>query len=341
MRNIFPVFLFMAGLGLLQKGFSQSSDTLQLKNGQSLVGIFLGWHNNDISFSIHDAGLVTVNYKKISILQGNSSNYRIETATRKVFYGKLSCINPGEFVFVENGKAVSVSFKNMHNITPYKKGGTVAGYIGIGYNYAQSNDFGLFTVDGGFTNNSKRWIIEGSAMSTIVHTKSNGMERNRDYVSVKTHRIINPIWQFGTRYIHQRNKELGLAYRHLLGGGFEFNAIKKPNFLMNLASGISGALEGTFDNQRYSRFEIPFLLEVKVYNLGGSNLSLNHTQTLFISAGSNRRIRHDGDLRLNMKLVKKLSLTTYLYDNYDSSPLQKTGTTNLDFGWNTGLKFSF
>lgn len=341
MKNISLYFLFLLGLGFLQKGVSQVSDTLQLKNGQKLAGTFLGWHSNDISFSIKDAGVVTVNYKKISMLKCNSSNYRIETSTRKVFYDKLTCNNSDEFIFMENDKAIAVSFKNIQHITPYKKGSNVTGYIGIGYNYAQSNDFGLFTVDGGFTNNTKRWIIEGSAMSTIVHTKSNGLERNRDYVSLKTHRIINPLWQFGTRYIYQRNKELGLAYRHLLGGGFEFNAIKKPNFIMNFASGIAGALEGTFDNQHYNRFEIPLLLEVKIYNLGGSNLSLSHMQTLFVSTGSNRRIRHDGELRLNMKLIKKLSLTTYLYDNYDSAPLQKTGTTNLDYGWNTGVKLNF
>lgn len=340
MKNVFLFLFLVIGPVFLQKGLSQSHDSLLLKNGQTLAGVFLGWQNTDISFLIFDAGVVTVNYKNVSMLHGNFSEYRIETSTRKVFYDKLRCMNSSEFLFKENANPVSVPFKNIHSITPYKKGGIVHGYIGIGYNYARSNDFGLFTLDGGLNFRSKKWLIEGGAMSSIVQTKISGLDRNRDYLILKTHRIINPSWQFGARYLYQRNKELGLAYRHLIGAGAELNAIKRQNFLMNISSGLAGALESTFDEQDYSRIEIPILLEIKVSNLGGTNVSLSHTQSLFISTGGNRRIRHDGELRINMQLTKKLFLTTYIYDNYDSAPLQTLGTTNLDYGWNTGLKLS-
>lgn len=341
MKKISALYLLVTMLGFSQKAFSQSPDSLVLKNGQTLVGSFLGWRNDDVSFYIANAGVITVDYQNVNMLQANSGKYRVETSVRKVFYDRLTCVKPGEFVFMENGNPVSVGFKYMEIITPYKKGGTMDGFIGVGYTYAQSNDFGLFTIDGGLSFNSKRWIVEGGINSSIVYTKADGLERNRDYGKLRADRIINPHWQFTTRYIYQRNRELGLARRHLVGAGFELNAIRKPNFHLNLTSGLAGMIESTFDDQNYSRVEIPVLLDVIVYNLGSSNLSLNHTQTLFIGTGSNKRIRHDGELRLNMKLTKKLSLTTYIYDNYDSAPVQKTGTDNLDFGWNSGLKLSF
>ena len=340
MKNIFRLFLLFAGSIFFQKGFSQSPDTLQLKNGQTLVGVFLGWQYNEINFLVTDVGAVSVNYKKVSKLNGNLVKYRIETSTRKFFYEKLTCVNPEEFVFTENGNPVSVPFKSIHTISPYKKGGVFSGFFGIGYNYARSNDFGLITLDGGLNINSKKWLLESRAMSTIVHTKIDSWNRNREFGSLKTHRIINPLFQIGTRYIYQRNKELGLAYRHLIGGGFEFNALKKPNLLLNLSSGFAGTFEKTFDDQGYSRLEFPILVEFKIYNLGGSNFSLSHMQTVFISTGKNVRIRHDGELRLNFQITKKLSLSTYIYDNYDSAPIQKIGTTNFDYGWNMGLRLT-
>lgn len=338
MKKNLPLCLLVIVFGLTQKGFSQGPDSLQLKNGQTLVGAFLGWRHDDISFYVFDAGVLSIDYQKVSMLQGNSSKFRIETSVRKVFYDKLNCVKPGEFLFMDNGNPVSIPFKNMEIITPYKKGGSTDGYIGLGFNFSQSNDFGLFTLEGGLTINSKKWVIEGAGNSSMVYTKGNGLQGNREYSNLKADRIINPHWQLGLRYIYQRNKELGLAHRHLFGGGYELHAIRKPNFHVNIASGLAGSLESTYDNQDYSRVEIPILLDVTVYNLGGSNLSLSHTQFLFIGTGSNKRIRHDGELSLKMKLTRKLSLTTYLYDNYDSAPVQKTGTDKLDFGWNTGIR---
>ena len=341
MKKRIALYLLVTIIGFSIKAFSQTPDSLVLKNGQTLVGSFLGWRNDDVSFYIIDAGVITVDYQKVSMIQANSGKYRVETSVRKVFYGKLTCEKPGEFVFMENGNPVSIPFKYMEIITPYKKGGSTDAYIGLGYDYAQSNDFGLFNINGGLSHGSKRWVVQGGVNSSIVYTKADGLERNRDYGRLRADRIINPHWQYSIRYIYQRNRELGLAHRHLVGTGFILNAIRKPNFHLDLSSGLAGMVERTFDDQSYSRVEIPVLLNMTIYNLGSSNLSLNHKQTLFIGMGSNKRIRHDGELELNMQLTRKLSLSTYIYDNYDSAPVQKTGTDNLDFGWNTGLKLKF
>ncbi len=302
------------------------------------TGVFLGWQNDVISFMIFDAGIVQVNYKKVNTLHCDSNKYRIETTTKKLFYEELTCLSPGEFQWMEDGNPISIPFKEIYKITPYKKSGTISGYVGFGYTYAKSNGFGLLSLDKGMTINTKSWSIEGVATNNLVHTADNSWDRNREFASIKTNRIVNPRWQLGTRYIYQRNKELGLAYRYLMAGGFESNIIKKSNFVLNLSSGLAFALEGTFDDQSYSRSEIPFLFEMVINNLGGSNISLNHTQILFMGLGNNGRIRHDGELRINLQLNKKLALTTYIFNNYDSAPIQKLGVGNLDYGWNTGLK---
>ena len=341
MNRFLTFCLIVIGLSFSKNTIAQSPDTLQLRSGQILLGAFLGWHNDDISFYIFDAGVVNVDRQKVSMLKANSSKYRIETSIRKIFYDHISCVKPGEFVFMENGNPITVDFKNIEIITPYKNGGSTEGHLGLGYNYSQSNDFGLFAIDGGISFTSQKWMIEGDAKSGVVYTKAKSLLRNRESAKFSGNRTLNAHWQFASRYVYQRNVELGLAYRHLLGAGFVYNLVMKPNFHMNLTSGFAVTTEKTYDDQKYNRYEIPILLDVNVYKLGSSNLSLKHTQSLFIGVGSNKRVRHDGELNLNMRLTKKLSFTTYLYDEYDSAPVQKTGTDQFDFGWNTGLRLGF
>jgi hypothetical protein len=341
MKKLLSFSLVLLCLIVSKKHFAQTLDSLQLKNGQILTGSFIKWVNNDVSFYIASAGAIEIDQSNISLIKGNSSKYRVETITRKIFYSKITSVNPGELVFTENGQPVSIAFKNIKYITPYEKGGATNGFIGLGYNYSQSNDFGLFNLDAGIEISSKKWWIEGGANSSIVYTKQDGFEQNRGEATLDAYLTLSPEWLYASKYIYQRNVELGLAYRHLVATGFGYYAVMKPNFHLYLASGIAGTAEKTLDGQSYNRLEIPLHLEAEVYNLGNSNLSLKHTQTLFIGAGSNKRIRHDGELNLSMRLTKKLSLTTYVYDNYDSAPVQKTGTDNLDFGWTTGLRYSF
>ncbi len=341
MKQFLPLCLLVTILSLFNTSYSQDIDSLQLKNGQILTGSFIKWVNNDVTFYIGGAGAIDIDQNNISLIKGKSSKYRVETITRKIFYSKITSVNPGELVFTENGQPVTVAFKNIKYITPYEKGGAADGYIGLGYSHSQSNDFGLFNLDAGIEISSKKWWIEGGANSSIVYTKQDGFEHNREEGNLNAYLTLSPEWLFDSRYIYQRNVELGLAYRHAVATGFGIYAVMKPNFHLYLSTGIAVAAEKTLDRQSYNRLEIPLYLEAEVYNLGSSNLSLKHTQTLFVGVGSNKRIRHDGELNLSMRLTKKLSLTTYIYDNYDSAPVQKTGTDNLDFGWNTGVRYYF
>jgi hypothetical protein len=339
MKQTLSLFLGILLISISLKTNAQMPDTLQLTNGQTLVGSFLGWQKDKISFYVFDAGVVSVKATKLSLLKGNLQQYRTETSIRKIFYGPLVCNKPGEFIFQENGGAVVVPFNNIEIITPYKKGGTSNGYVGAGYNYAKSNGFGLINFDAGWNYSSKKFLLSGSGTSSIVH--SNGsVQRNRENVVMTGYRTINARWQTGSRLMYQRNLQLGLSSRYLLGTGMLYNAVMKPNCQLYLFSGGVITTEKTTDKQSYGRFEIPFLLSLDIYNLGNSDLSLSHIQTLYVGTGANKRIRHDGELRLNFKLTNKLSLTSYLYDNYDSAPVVPTAG-NLDYGWSTGLKYGF
>ncbi|WP_439506741.1 DUF481 domain-containing protein [Sediminibacterium sp.] len=341
MKNRLYLYLLIVLISCSEKVSAEVSDSLEMENGKILVGEFLGWLNNEISFCIPDVGIVAIKYEKVRKLNANSNKYHIETYTGKIFYNKLICINPRDFLFIENGIPISIKFKEIEMISPLKKGVLTNGFIGLGYNYSKFTNYGLITIDGGVNFKTENWVFDIGANSMFIHKESNGLERIRESANIKIDHNVNARWQFATRYIYQRNKELGLAYRHLAGGGLLYKIIRRSILHLNFSTGIAAMAEGTFDNQNYNRYEIPFLLEVRLSRLGNSNMSLYHTQILFIGTGNNKRIRHDGELRLNLLFNKKLSLTTYIFNNYDSAPVQKIETNKLDYGWNTGLRYAF
>lgn len=339
MKPIF-VFLFICSLVGTLNGQGKAADTLKLNNGQVLIGTFMGWRKNTVSFNITDAGQVNIYWSNISVLTANANNYRIETTIRKVLYGPITASKPGVFTFMEKGQPIDIPFADIEIITLYQEGGLSHGFFSIGYNYAKSNNFGIVALDGGLNFSSKKWLITGVASSNVVHSKAQQLQRNRENILMTGFRTLNGNWQIGAKLMYQRNLALGLAQRFLFGGGMIYNAILKPHCQLYIGMGLVGSQEGTIDKQYYGRTEVPFVVNLDLYNLGKTGLSLNHVQNLYVGTGNSNRIRHDGELRLNMRLINKFSLTTYLYDNYDSAPVLKTAG-NLDYGWNTGLRYGF
>jgi hypothetical protein len=339
MKKLYNLLIILILTLMSMSSRAQMPDTLQLTNGQVLVGSLVSWQNNQISFYVLDAGVISVKANKISILKGKLQQYRTETSIRKIYYGPLVCNNPGEFIFQENGQSVIVPFKNIDIITPYKEGGSATGFLSAGYNYAKSNGFGLITFDAGLIHSSKNYMLNGNVTSNVVQ-KNNTLLRNRDNWGFTGYQILNPRWQPAAQVLYQRNLLQGLTSRFLVGAGMFYTAVMKPNCQLYLGTGGMGSIENTIDKRSYSSVEIPFNIHLEIYNLGNSDLSISHKQTLYVGTGSNNRIRHDGELRLNFRLTKKISLTTYLYDNYDSDPVAAIGR-NLDYGWSTGVRYGF
>jgi hypothetical protein len=339
MKKLFNRLILLIMILMSMSSYAQMPDTLQLTNGQVLVGSLVSWQYDYISFYVFDAGVVSVKSTKVSILKGNLQQYRTETSTRKIFYGPITCNKSGEFTFLENGQSVIIPFKNIEIITPYKKEGSSSGFMAAGYNYAKSNGFGLITFDAGLNYTSKNFMLKGSGTSSVVQNNKT-LLRNRENLVFTGYRILNPRWQPAGQFLYQRNLELGLDSRYLAGVGMFYSAVMKPNCQLYIATGGMGSFEKTIDKQSYSSFEIPFIIHLEIYNLGNSDLSLSHKQSLYVGTSNNKRIRHDGELRLNYKMTDKISLTTYLYDNYDSDPVAALGR-NLDYGWSTGVRYGF
>jgi hypothetical protein len=317
---------------------SQTPDSLTLNNGQTMMGMFYGWQKGVASFYMLDVGMVNVNMDKISSIIGNLKEYRVVTSDRKVYYGGLKAIED-RFVRVSSGDSlILIPYDNIVSIVPYNKKTIkpLASYIAAGYSYSKSSNVGVLNLDLGFNYSLKHVNVYGVVNSMVTHDNKSYM-RNREYALVNSFVPLSPKWEIGSRFMYQRNRLLGLDARYLAAGGLEFDAIVKQKVQMYLFSGLVMTDESLTDNSHYNRLEVPFLLDLQLYSFSSSVFTITTTQIVYFGLFDENRIRHDGELKLNCKINNKLSINTYLYDNYDSSV--KPSNQNIDYGWVVGLRY--
>ena len=313
-------------------------DSLSLTNGQVLMGTLNSWQKGYVSFDIKDAGVVSIQMDKIIALTCNKKLCKIITSSRKNYSGKIRSTEQGLIGISYDDTLIQVSISNIVSIVPYEisKLKPFSGFLSLGYSYSKSSAVGVINIDGNLAYSTRKYNMNLSINS--MATKTDGIYyRNRDNASINIFKPINPKWEYGGRLIYQKNRQLELNARYLASGGILFDAIVKKNIELYLFSGIVTAQEYTTDGKNYNRIEIPLLLKIDIYRFNKNKIIISTMQTIYYGITSQNRIRHDGELRILYKLNDKISLTSYVYDNYDSAPVV-TSSDNNDYGWVLGIR---
>jgi len=317
---------------------AQSGDTLVMNNGQHLIGKFKTWERGKICFDVTDAGKLYINYDQVHSFTGRQKKFRVETASRQIAYGMISAKDSGCIAITDTAERL-LRMKDVVSVLPYKTSllQPYDAYVAAGYNYSRSNQVGTINFDAGIQYITTHYTINGTATSALTHN-ANGLFRNRDNLLLHIFKMVNPHWQFGARMLYQRNRQQQLEARYLLGGGMMYNAAFRNNYQLYLFSGMVVAHEKGTDATTQTRIEIPLLASLQLYRFHEPEMSLTTMQTVYLGGSGFNRLRHDGELRLSWEITDQFSLTSYVYDNYDSRPLAYLGK-NLDFGWMFGIRF--
>lgn len=333
------ICLLWLGCSLAIEAAAIPSDTLVMNNGQVLIGTFKTWERGKICFDVTDAGKLFINDDQVRSFTGKQKKFRVETASRQVAYGMISAKDSG-YIAVTDSATVVLRMADVVDALPYKTSllQPYDAYIAAGYNYSRSNQVGTINLDAGIQYITTRYTINGTATSALTHNSS-GLFRNRDNLVLHIFKMVNnPRWLFGARILYQRNRQQQLEARYLAGAGMIYNALFANNRQLYLFSGLVLAHEKGTDATTQTRMEIPLLANLQLYRFREPEMSLTTSQTVYLGGSGFNRIRHDGELRLSWNITDQFSLTTYVYDNYDSRPLAFLGK-NLDFGWMFGIKF--
>ena len=89
-----------------------------------------------------------------------------------------------------------------------------------------------------------------------------------------------------------------------------------------------------------SQFDIPVLVNFNFFRFSKPDMTVNLKEDLFIGITKKGRIRQDGQLSINWKLIRDFYINLKFYHNYDNQPPGENAE-KLDYGVVFGMSYKF
>jgi hypothetical protein len=337
--------LFFFTIGLLLSGsiFSQSTwDTLYLKNGQVVYGELKEISVGIVKFKMEGLNEASVNISKVRTIYATRKLYRVETISKQVFFSILNKSEKDGYVQVGDstgGAEVPLDYLGM--VTYYSSSKNLfEGNVSSGYNYTKSSNIGRFNLDAKLKYIMKKIIISNTS-STILTQENGSWYRDRESVLFSGTYLINSNWKAIGYLNYQLNRELGLQYRFQEGAAMGYNILSKSHLRFTAISGIVVNQEKSFEGTS-SNFtsEIPAILTFDFFKFKKPELSVAADTYFYFSLTQAGRMRQDGELRIDWKVISDFTINLKFYYNYDNKPLSGQGSS-FDYGTVFGIGYKW
>jgi hypothetical protein len=269
--------------------------------------------------------------------------FRVQTTQKQVYFSTLqNSANDGEVIISTQLGLDTLKLDNLSSITYFNndKRGLWEGNFSTGYSFTKSSDIGRFNFDATINYKTQKNNV-GVVVSTITTQENGAWNRDREDFRISDQYYLNGLFQAFGVVSYQRNLELGLARRFQEGLGMGVNLWSKSKARGDLFTGLVANHDLTSDGtEQPLRFEIPLVFTLNVFSFSKPDISVAISQTAFFDVSGNNRVRQDGDIRINWKVISDFGVSLQLYDNFDSkSP--GTGQSNVDYGIVFGLSYKF
>jgi hypothetical protein len=334
---------FSVGLLMITMGKAKSKDTLYLRNGLAVAGELKGMSLGLVEFDLDGIQLVNVKINKIKSLYASMHLFRVQTTHKHIYFSTIqNSSNAGEVIISTQAGADTLLLENISSITYFNIGkrGLWEGKVSTGYSFTKSSDIGRFNFDATINYKTQKNNM-GIVVSTITTQENDTWNRDREDFRISDQYYLNGLFQAFGVVSYQRNLELGLARRFQEGLGMGVNLWAKTKARGDLLTGLVANQDlGTDGIEQKIRFELPLVFSMHVFSFAKPDISISISQTAFFDVSGNKRIRQDGDIRINWKVFSDFGVSLQFYDNFDSkSP--GTGQSNVDYGTVFGLTYKF
>jgi hypothetical protein len=324
-------------------GYGQHNyDTLFLQNGQVVFGELKSISLGKVKFDMKDLTITDIKMNKIKTISATSRLFRIETVNKQVFYSKLNPSKKDGYVLVgDSSGGAEVPLDYLSIVYYYNAEKNIfEGNLSMGYNYTKSSDIGRFNLDATMSYIMKKFTLKNT-ISTIVTQENKQWIRDRESITLSGTYFANSKWKAIGLLNYQLNRELGLEYRFQEGLGVGYNIISTSQMRFFAISGIVINQEKSFEAS-VSNFtsEIPLVIDFEFFRFAKPEMSLSLNNSLFKSITQKDRIRLDGEIRYDWKVITDFSLNLKFYYNFDNQPLSGTGST-FDYGTVFGIAYKW
>jgi hypothetical protein len=333
--------ILLAGLSLAGPVLADTeyTDTVVLKNGNTITGNVKGLAQGQLSLDTDAMGTVLIEWDKIAEIT-SETGMQVETITSDRYFGVLEKpTQNGEIVVnTTTGKKVIPSNNIVHftpiNVSPWKR---IQGSLSTGLSYTKSSNVTQYNIHLAALYRSRQHQVAVKYDSIVTRQDSGTTGQIDSGISYKGFRQNG--W-YGVGFLSfQRNEDLGIDGRGLLGAGLGRNMWETSRSILSLSAGLDVNAEDTTDGSQDS-LELFGTLEYLLYKFQGSTTNLAFSTTIFPSLTDSRRVRTQVSTKLRQELFDNFFWGLTFYATSDNQPPLGALSKN-DYGLITSVGWSF
>lgn len=322
---------------------AQIKDTLFFWNGSILVGELKSLSLGKAVFDEDNMDILNVKVTKIKALRAVSHIYRLESIDGKIYFTTIETGREGHVLIKDEfNNTEEMPLENIRNLVPLsgKTGALWKGNASAGYSYSKSSGTGQFNSTARVEYLTKKVDLLFGGSSIINQTDSTAEWSNATSSFFSSY-LFTPVWEANLFLAYQRNLEQGLSRRLQEGAGGGANFFNTEHTRVKAITGIVFSQEKNIEGVTSpTQVDIPFYVDFSFFKFNKPDMTIVLKEDFFISLTQKGRIRQDGQLTVNWKLIQDFYINLQFYHNYDNQPPGQN-SEKLDYGVVFGLSYKF
>lgn len=318
------------------------TDRIYLKNGDVITGKIKKLDRGKLTLKTLTMDEVYINWVDIESI--DSDKYlRVGQVDGSFSNGVIqqSDLRRG-LVIDDHGREVAIPILAVSTIQPIRVKesfwGKLEGDVSAGIDYKKASDILLVNLSSDLRYKQEKYEIALAANWNETSRTDDNNSSRADLSGVYTRFLRNRwFWKGSARL--ERNEELGLDLRTLVGATAGRYLVQKPIWRWELNGGLAGNRENRFDGTTTTSAEglISSSLQIFKHTLPITRLSAN--VNVFPGITESGRMRVNTDISLRNEIVRSVFWDLSFYSTYDNRP--PPGAEQEDFGIVTSIGASF
>jgi Protein of unknown function, DUF481 len=313
--------------------YSQKTDKVKLKNGDTITGEIKNMKLGRLSYDVDGPGVISIKWEEIT-----------KVTSDKVF--EISII--GGELYVTRIDSLFITHRidtldQIVEIIPVKDKfwSRLSGTVNMGFNYTKSNSNLQFNLSS-YTYYKVPKFEANLKLNSLITSNDNDST-----VSKKQDAILSLLRNMGKKFYWggaagwQQNTELGISNRYLLNGVLGWKAVADNHNRLLFSGGLSYNQEQSIETGIYDGYLDGLIrASYKRFYYSTPKLSLDADYTVYPGITQSGRVRMQGDLNISVEIFKDFNIGTQFYYSYDNRP-PAGSLSNDDYGLVFTLGYSF
>jgi hypothetical protein len=315
-------------------------DIVVLKNGDYITGEVKSMEFARLSYSTDAMKTLTIEWDEVKYIKAKET-FRIEMEDGTDFSGSLDSDSLTETLIIEfKNYSYRTKFDEVVKITPIKDTFTdrIKFSVDLGFSYTKASEVAQLTSNASGSYRSWEFFHQLDFNSIVTSTSDTTTTENID-LRWDTARFFLYKWFVNAFVGAQRNTELGLNLRLLIGGGGGKDVYRTNTNLLTAAAGLQITQEWNKDESGSTTNLEGILAAIhKKFQYDDPEIDWSTNLRIFPNFTTWGRIRLTFDTNLKWEIFNDFFWRLTFYDNYDSEPPSDNAAKNdygitLSFGW--------